>query len=90
MAQFSNAKYFSKLDTLSGYWQMKLDEDSSKLCVFNTPFGRYKYLRFPFGISSAPEVYHKKVHMLFEHIDGVDTPMDDIIVWGSTTAEHAE
>ena len=45
MAQFSDAKYFSKLDASSGYWQMKLDEDSSKLCVFNTLFGRYKYLR---------------------------------------------
>ena len=67
---------------------MKLDEDCSKLCVFNSPFRRYKYLRLPFGISSAPDVYHKK--LLFEHIDGVDTPMDDIIVWGSTKAEHDE
>ena len=86
MAQFNNAKYFSKLNASSGYLQMKLDKDSTKLCVFNTPFGRYKYLRLPFGISSAPEIYHKKVHMLFEHIDGVDTTMDDIIVWGSTKA----
>ncbi len=28
MAQFSNAKYFSKLDASSGVWQMKLDEES--------------------------------------------------------------
>ena len=67
---------------------MKLDEDSNKLCVFNTPFGRYKFLRLPFGIPSVPEVYHKKVHMLFEHIEGVDTTMDNIIVWGSTKAKH--
>ena len=26
--------------------------------------------------------------MLFEHIERVDTTMDDITVWGSTKAEH--
>ena len=67
---------------------MKLDEDSSKRCVFNTPFGRDKYFKLPFGISSAPEVYHKKVHMLFEYIDCVNTTMADIIVWASTKVEH--
>ena len=90
MSQFANAKYFSKLDASSGFWQMKLDNESSKLCTFNSPFGRYKFLRLPFGIASAPEVYHKTIHMIYEHLEGVDTSMDDIIVWGSTKAEHDE
>ena len=90
MAQFSGAKYFSKLDASSGFWQLKLDEESSKLCCFNTPFGRYRFKRLPFGISSAPEVYHKTIHMLFEHVPGTDTSMDDIVVWGSTMDEHNE
>ena len=34
------AKVFSKRDATSGYWQLQLDEESSKLCTFNTPFGR--------------------------------------------------
>ena len=33
----ANAKYFSMVDANSGYWQIKLDEESSKLCTFNTP-----------------------------------------------------
>ena len=51
------AKVFSKLDATSGYWQLKLDEESSKLCKFNTPFGRYRFLRVPFGIVSASEIF---------------------------------
>lgn len=41
MSQFANAKFFSKLDASSGFWQLKLDNESSKLCTFNSPFGRY-------------------------------------------------
>ncbi|CAI5671480.1 unnamed protein product [Oreochromis niloticus] len=88
MSQFAKAKYFSKLDASSGFWQLKLDEASSKLCTFNSPFGRYRFRRLPFGIASAPEVYHKAIHMIYEHLEGVDASMDDIIVWGSTKAEH--
>ena len=51
------AKVLSKLDATSGYWQLKLDEESSKLCTFNTPFGRYRFLRVPFGIVSASEIF---------------------------------
>ena len=29
MSQFKDAKYFSKLDASSGFWQMKLDKTSS-------------------------------------------------------------
>ena len=38
VADMAGAQYFSKLDALSGYWQIKLDEPSSKLLTFQTPF----------------------------------------------------
>ena len=51
------AKVFRKLDATSGYRQLKLDEESSKLCTFNTPIGRCRFLRVPFGIVSASEIF---------------------------------
>ncbi len=84
----AGAKWFSKLDVSSGFWQLKLDKASSKLCTFNTPESRYRFLRLPYGILSAPEVYNKTIHMIFEHLPGVETMMDDIIVWGSNRQEH--
>lgn len=56
--RINGAKYFSTVDC------SKLDEESSKLCTFNTPFGRYKFLRMPYGISSAPEIFTKNIKQL--------------------------
>lgn len=88
IAQLKGAKHFSKLDAAQGFWQLELDDASSHLCTFITPFGRYRYKRLPFGISSAPEVYHKTVSQIFDGLEGVSTFADDIIVWGCTEEEH--
>ena len=87
-SKFGGCKIYSKLDASTGFWQMRLDEQSSYLTTFSTPFGRYRYLRLPYGISSAPEVYHKTVGELFGEIPGVDTSMDDIVIAAENTAQH--
>jgi hypothetical protein len=50
-----NAKIFTKIDARKGYHQCPLDEESQLLTTFITPFGRFKYLRAPYGISSISE-----------------------------------
>lgn len=35
------AKLFTILDVSKGFWHIKLDESSSYLTTFHTPFGRY-------------------------------------------------
>ena len=65
-----------------------LDEESSQLTTFNTPFGRFRFTRIPFGIRSAQEVFHKRMHEIFEDLEGVETDIDDILVWGRTRQEH--
>ena len=58
-----DASVFTKLDLdLSRFWQLKLDEQSTKLCMFNTPFGRYSFTRMPFGIKSSSDVYSNLGH----------------------------
>ena len=66
---FSDAEYYSVLDATSGCWQIELDEESSLLTTFNTPFGRYRLTRIPFDIHSAQEVFQKTMDMAFEGIN---------------------
>ncbi len=87
-SRLHGAKYFSIVDANQGYWQIPLDDESSRLTTFNTPFGRYRFLRMPFGIHSAQEIFHKRVNHLFEDLEGVETDIDDILVCGRTIEEH--
>ena len=84
------AKVFTKLDVRNGFWHVKLSEESSYLTTFNSPFGRYRWKRLPFGISSAPEAFQQKMHELIEGLTGIEVVADDFIVVGyGDTAEEA-
>ena len=58
--------------------------------MFWTPFGRYRWLRLPFGLTSAPEVFQCKQHEVLDGLHGVEVIADDIVVYGSgKTQEEA-
>lgn len=87
-ANLAGAKFFSTVDANSGFWTVNLDEQSSKLCTFITPFGRYRFLRLPFGICSAPEYFHSILMKLFKGIKNIIIYIDDILIYGKTKEEH--
>ena len=94
LPNLSQAKVFSVLDAKDGFHQVKLDEQSSYLTTFWTPFGRYRWLRMPFGIKPAPEEYQKRQKQAIEGLEGIFVIADDILCVGygesvdEATADH--
>ena len=50
---------FSKIDCSYAYLQYILYVDYRKYTTINTPIGLFQYTRLPFGVSSAPAIYHR-------------------------------
>ena len=88
LAQLGETKVMSKLDANSGYWQIPLAQESRTLTTFITPFGRYHFNRLPFGISSASEIYQKRMQEILGDLTGVICMQDDVLVYGKDQQEH--
>ena len=63
-------------------------DDSKDLTTFQTLYGRYRFNRMPFGISSASEVMQKKGYQMFGDIPGIHIIADDMLIAGDTEEEH--
>ena len=83
-----DAKIFIVLDALKGYHQCPLDQESQSFFTFITPFGRFKYLRAPYGICSISEHYNRRMTEAFAGLSGFRRIVDDIVIYDSNVTDH--
>lgn len=62
LPDLARAEVFSTVDVKNGFWHVELDDESSRLTTFNSPFGRFRWCRLPFGMSTAPEEFQRRLH----------------------------
>ena len=80
-----NAKFFSKIDAKSDFWQIELDKPSAQLTTFITPF-RFNCL--PFGINSTPEHFQQRMSQILADIEGAICLIDGVLIYGKTQEDH--
>jgi|GEM_PF-2645699 len=83
----STAKYFAKFDAVNGYFQIALDEESSKLTTFILPSGRYRYLRLPQGLNASSDEWCRRSDVIVEGLTYAKKIVDDVLIWASTPQE---
>lgn len=76
------AKVFSVLDAKNGFWLVQLDKELSYLTTFNTPFGRFRWLRLPFGVKTAADEYQRRIHESLQNLNGIEDIVDDLLCLG--------
>ena len=84
----SGARFFTSLDAIKGYHQCPLDEESQDLTTFITPFGRFKFLRAPYGICSISEHYNRRMDEAFQGLSGIRRVVDDVLIFDKDKTEH--
>ena len=86
----SGARFFSKLDLKSGYYQVLMDDQSIRYTAFTTPLGHFEFIRMPFGLRNAPAEFCKIMQDVLGDLPFVRVYLDDITVFSRTFAEHCK
>ena len=63
--------YATSLDLNMGYYTIRLDPDSQKICTVIFPWGKYSYLRLPMGIAGSPDIFQAKMSELMAPLEWI-------------------
>ena len=74
-------KYMTVIDVKEAFQNIPLTVKSSLMTTMYTPWGRYRWTRLPFGISSASEEWQRRIHMVLEDLQ-IIIIADEILIPG--------
>ena len=88
--RLAKAKYFTKLDFTSGYYQVKLAEQAREKTAFVTPDGHYEWLVMGMGLTNAPATFQRLMYRVLGGLLWTNSMayLDDIVVFSPTFEQH--
>ena len=87
-SKLNGVKYFSSLDLRAGYHHIPLDKSSIPKTAFNSPFGKYEYVKVPFGLAQAPAYFQELMTGILKDFNFAIAYLDNIIIFSRTVEEH--
>ena len=87
-SKLNGAKFFSTLDLRAGYHHISLDKSLIPKTAFNSPFGKYEYVKVSFGLAQAPAYFQELITRILKDFDFTIAYLDDIIIFSKTAEEH--
>ena len=88
--RLQGARYFSKIDLRTGFYQILLSEGDREKTAFRTRYGHFEWTVLPMGLTNAPATFqHLMNHTFRDMLDRcVLVFLDDIVVYSRTLEQH--
>ena len=87
-AKLGKARFFTTLNLRSGYHHIALDDDAIKKTAFVMPFGKYKYLKVPFGLAQTPTYFQNVMNEVLNGLQFTLAYLDDVIIFLELVEQH--
>ena len=88
--QLNGVKYFSTFDLQAGYHYIPLDEAPIPKIAFTSPFGKYKYIKLPFGFTQLPVYFQELMTGMLKDFNFAIAYLYDIIIFSRAAEEHLD
>ena len=88
--RIGDATYITKIDLLSGYWQVPLSDRAKEISAFVTPDGLYQYKVMPFGMKNAPATFQRMINNLIADQENCNAYIDDVIIYSKDFLHHVK
>ena len=90
--RLQGARYFSKIDLRTGYWQIRMAEESVAKTAFTSRHGHFEWMVLPMGLTNAPAEFMALMEDTFRDMlnKSVLAFLDDILVYSKTLEEHEQ
>ena len=79
LQQLEGFTFASQLDLNMGYYTIRLDSHSSKICTIILPWGKYSYQRLPMGVAGSPDIFQEKMSGLMASLEYVFAYIDNLL-----------
>jgi hypothetical protein len=84
------AKIMSKIDLKQAYYSFAVDETSREVLSFSYNHINYHWCHAPYGLKFLTSQYCKVMNILLGDLEGVETYVDDCVLYSETIEEHID
>lgn len=89
-AEIGEARVFTSLDLLSGFWQVPLTSRAQEYTAFSVGNRHFEFVKTPFGLTGAPATFARLMQKILGGMPNTVVFGDDVLIFSSSEEQHLE